>query len=76
MGADEQIYRVVIGGVRQNPAAYAVIDKATKMIRMDDATRALAIFDTREAARHVSKLLGDTRVVPITMRRVKRDGSV
>lgn len=54
------------------PKAYALVEKATKLIRMDDATKALAIFDSRSAAREHAKSHAGTMVVPITLKRVLR----
>lgn len=61
---------------RMSPPAYALVDKATKLIRMHDVTQCLAIFDTRQAARNARLVHPNTMVVPIRMERVKRTSSV
>jgi len=67
------VYKVLLEGAKKpNPPAYAVVDKKTRLIRMDPKSKALAIFDTRAAARALVKLhRGATFVVKITMERAK-----
>ena len=67
------VYTVLLEGAKKpNPPAYAVVDKTTKLIRMDPKSKALAIFDTRSAARALVKLhKGATMVIKITMERAK-----
>jgi hypothetical protein len=60
---------VVINAVK--PPAYALVDKATRLIRMDDESKALAIFDSRQAARDAAKVHANTMVIPITLQRFR-----
>lgn len=62
-------FQVVLQAV--NPAAYALVDKETRLIRMHEDTKALAIFDSRQAARDARKAHKNTMVVPITMNRAR-----
>lgn len=55
--------------MKKAPRAYALVDKATKLIRMEPASRALAIFETREAARTAARVHEGCSVVPISLSR-------
>jgi hypothetical protein len=58
--------------VVSRPIAYALVDRNTKLIRMEPDSTALAIFDTRRGAREAKKVHAGTMIVPITMKREKK----
>jgi hypothetical protein len=53
----------------KNPKAYALLDTQTGRIRMHYGSKALAIFDTRAAARAARCEHTFTKVMPIVIKR-------
>lgn len=56
-----------ISGQRAPSKAWALVDKKERFIRMDPFSLALAIFDTRDAARRASRRHKGTIVRPVTL---------